>query len=86
MPWEPDHRCRGKGQKHIIEVHYDSDDEMCEDGAIEVDLEQSDDDSDSCTKTSHIDYTSEDSDNDSCTESTDAFTLEEDDDSCVVDR
>jgi hypothetical protein len=27
VPWEPDHRCRGKGKKHIIEVHYDSDDE-----------------------------------------------------------
>jgi hypothetical protein len=40
VPWEPDHRCRGKGKKHIIEVHYDSDDE---------DSEQSDDDSDSCT-------------------------------------
>jgi hypothetical protein len=23
VPWEPDHRCRGKGKKHIIEVHYD---------------------------------------------------------------
>jgi hypothetical protein len=29
VPWEPDHRCRGKGKKHIIEVHYDSDDEVC---------------------------------------------------------
>jgi hypothetical protein len=28
--WEPDHRCRGKGKKHIIEVHYDSDDEDSE--------------------------------------------------------
>ena len=35
VPWEPYHRCRGKGKKHIIEVHYDSDDE---------DSEQSDDD------------------------------------------
>jgi hypothetical protein len=26
-PWEPDHRCRGKGRVHYIEVHYDSDDE-----------------------------------------------------------
>jgi hypothetical protein len=24
-PWEPDHRCRGKGRVHYIEVHYDSD-------------------------------------------------------------
>jgi hypothetical protein len=27
VPWEPDHRCRGKGKRHIIEVHYDSEDE-----------------------------------------------------------
>jgi hypothetical protein len=53
VPWEPDHRCRGKGKKHIIEVHYDSDDE---------DLEQSDDDSDPCTEASDSDSTSEDSD------------------------
>jgi hypothetical protein len=26
-PWEPDHRCRGKGKVHYVEVHYDSDDE-----------------------------------------------------------
>ena len=77
MPWEPDHRCRGKGKKHIIEVHYDSDDE---------DSEQSDDDSDSCTEASDSDSTSEDSDDDSCTEASDACTLEEDDDPCVVDR
>jgi hypothetical protein len=38
VPWEPDHRCRGKDQKHTIEAHYDSDDEVCEDGAIDVDL------------------------------------------------
>jgi hypothetical protein len=39
VPWEPEHRCRGKGKKHIIEVHYDSDDEVCEDGAIDAYLE-----------------------------------------------
>jgi hypothetical protein len=77
VPWEPDHRCRGKDQKHIIEAHYDSDDEVCEDGAIDVDLEQSDDDSDSCTEAS---------DSDSCTEADDSSTLEEDSDPCVVDR
>jgi hypothetical protein len=77
VPWEPDHRCRGKGKKHIIEVHYDSDDE---------DSEQSDDDSDSCTEASDSDSTSEDSDDDSCTEAMDACMLEEDDDPCVVDR
>jgi hypothetical protein len=26
-PWELDHRCRGKGKVHYVEVHYDSDDE-----------------------------------------------------------
>jgi hypothetical protein len=76
-PWEPDHRCRGKDQKHTIEVHYDSDDEVCEDGAIDVDLEQSDDDSDSCTEAS---------DSDSCIEVDDSRTLEEDSDPCIVDR
>jgi hypothetical protein len=50
VPWEPDHRCRGKGKKHIIEVHYDSDDE---------DLEQSDDDSDSCKEASDSDSCTE---------------------------
>jgi hypothetical protein len=40
VPWEPDHRCRGKDKKSIIEVHYDSDDEVCEDGEIDVDLGQ----------------------------------------------
>jgi hypothetical protein len=76
-PWEPDHRCRGKDQKHTIEAHYDSDDEVCEDGAIDVDSEQSDDDSDSCTEAS---------DSDSCTEDDATSTLEEDDDPCIVDR
>jgi hypothetical protein len=50
VPWEPDHRCRSKGKKHIIEVHNDSDDEICEEGAIDAYFEQSDDDSDSCTE------------------------------------
>jgi hypothetical protein len=39
VPWEPNHRCRGKGKKHIIEVCYDSDDEACEDGSIDAYLE-----------------------------------------------
>jgi hypothetical protein len=77
VPWEPDHRCRGKDQKHIIVAHYDSDDEVCEDGVIDTDLGQSDDDSDSCTEAS---------DSDSCTEVDDTNTLEEDGDLCVVDR
>jgi hypothetical protein len=77
VPWEPDHRCRGKGKKHIIDIHYDSDDE---------DSEQSNDDSDSCIEASDSDSTSEDSDDDSCTEASDACMLEEEDDPCVVDR
>jgi hypothetical protein len=59
---------------------------VCEDGAIDVDSEQSDDDSDSCTEASDSDSTSEDSDDESCTEASDACTLEEEDDPCVVDR
>ena len=39
VPWEPDHRCRGKDQEHIIEAHHDSDDETCEDRAIDDELE-----------------------------------------------
>jgi hypothetical protein len=56
------------------------------DGEIDVDSEQSDDDSGSCTEASDSDSISEDSDDDSCTEATDACMLEEDDDPCVVDR
>jgi hypothetical protein len=84
--WELDHRCRGKDQEHIIEACHDSEGEVCEDGAIDVDSEQSDDDSDSFTEASDSDSTSEDSDDDSCTEASDACTLEEEDDPCVVDR
>jgi hypothetical protein len=84
--WELDHRCRGKDQERIIEACHDSEGEVCEDGAIDVDSEQSDDDSDSCTEASDSDSTSEDSDDDSCTEASDACTLEEEDDPCVVDR
>jgi hypothetical protein len=69
VPWEPDHRCRGKDQKHLIEAHYDRDGEVCEDGAIDAQSEQSDDDSDSCTKASDSDSTTEASDSDSCTKS-----------------
>jgi hypothetical protein len=40
VPWEPDHRCRGKGKVHIVEVHYDSEDEeMHEDATIDAYLE-----------------------------------------------
>jgi hypothetical protein len=67
----------GKGKKHIIEVHYDSDDEACEDGSIDAYLEQSDDDSDSCTKVS---------DSDSCTEASDSCMLEEDSDPCTLEE
>ena len=67
----------GKGKEHIIEVHYDSDDEACENGSIDAYLVHSDDDSDSCTETS---------DSDSCTNVDDSSTLEEEDDPCIVDR
>jgi hypothetical protein len=82
-PWELGHRCRD--QRHTIEAHHDSDDEVCEDGAIDVDSEQSDDDSDSCTEASDSDSTSEDSDDDSCTEAGDSDSTSEDsdDDSCT---
>jgi hypothetical protein len=41
-PWEPDHRCRGKGKSAFVEVHYDSDDEdEYEDEALDASLEQS---------------------------------------------
>jgi hypothetical protein len=85
VPWEPDHRCRGKGKKHIVEVREDNDDEACEDGSIEAYLEQSDDDSDPCTEASDSDSTSEDSDGDSCIEASDSDSTSEDseDDSCT---
>jgi hypothetical protein len=86
VPWEPDHMCRGKGKKHIVEVREDSDDEACEDGSIEAYLWQSDDDSDSCIEASDSDSTSEDSDDDSCTKASGAFTLAEEGGPCVVDR
>jgi hypothetical protein len=36
-PWEPDHRCRGKGRMHYIEVHYDSDlEDVYEDVALDA--------------------------------------------------
>jgi hypothetical protein len=62
VPWEPDHRCRGRGKKHIIEVLYDSDDEVCEDASIYAYLKQSDDASDSCTEVSDSCTLGEDSD------------------------
>jgi hypothetical protein len=36
--WELHHRCRSKDQKHTIKAQYDNDDEICEDGAIDVDF------------------------------------------------
>jgi hypothetical protein len=43
-------------------VHYDSDDEVCEDGAIDADLGQLGDDSDSCTEASDSCTLEDDSD------------------------
>jgi len=60
-----------------MEVRYDDDDEACEDGVIDAALEQSNDDSDSCTEAS---------DNDSFRDADDTSTLKEDGDPCVVDR
>jgi hypothetical protein len=62
VPWEPDRRCRGKGKKYIIEVCYDSDDEVCENGAIDAYLEQSDEASDYGTEASDSCMLEEDSD------------------------
>jgi hypothetical protein len=63
LPWEPYHRCRGKGKRHIIEMHYDSeDDEVYEDAVIDAYLEHSDDASESCTKASDSCTLGEDSD------------------------
>jgi hypothetical protein len=69
VPWEPDHRCRGKGKKHIIEVHYDNEDKVYEDATIDAYLEQSDDASDSCT----------------LVEASDSCTLGEDSDPCALE-
>jgi hypothetical protein len=43
MPWKSYHRCRGKGKVHIVEVHYESEDEeMHVNATIDAYLEQSD--------------------------------------------
>jgi len=43
-PWEPDHRCRGKGRVQYIAVHYDSDEEdMYKDVSLDASLENSQD-------------------------------------------
>jgi hypothetical protein len=55
-PWEPNHRCRGKGKVHIVEVHYDSEDEeLREDATIDTYLEQSNEASDSCAFEGQLD-------------------------------
>jgi hypothetical protein len=50
---------------------------VCEDGAIDVDLEKSDDDNDSCTEASDSDSTTEGSDSCTLEEDSDPFTLKE---------
>jgi hypothetical protein len=56
VPWEPDHRCRGKGKVHIVEVHYNSEDEeMHEDATIDAYLKQSDEASDSYASDGQLD-------------------------------
>jgi hypothetical protein len=70
VPWEPNYRCRGRGKKHIIEVHYDNEDEeMHGDETIDSYLEQFDDASDSCT----------------LVEASYSCTLEEDSDPCALE-
>jgi hypothetical protein len=40
VSWELDHICRGKDKRHIIEVHYDSEDEeVSEDALIDAYLD-----------------------------------------------
>jgi hypothetical protein len=81
VPWEPDHRCRGKGKKHIIEVHCGSDDEVCEDREQEIDayFEQSNDASNSFTKGSDSSMLEEDNDPGALEEQWDG----QDDSTCV---
>jgi hypothetical protein len=51
VPWKANHRCRGKGKVHIVEVHYDSEDEeMHVNETIDAYLEQSDKASDVVTR------------------------------------
>jgi hypothetical protein len=56
VTWKPNHQCRGKGKVHIVEVHYDSEDEeMHVNETIDTYLEQSDKASDSCAPEGHLD-------------------------------
>jgi hypothetical protein len=49
VPWKTNHRCRGKGKVHIVEVHYDrEDEEMHVNATIDAYLENSDKASESC--------------------------------------
>jgi hypothetical protein len=79
VPWEPDHRCRGKGKRHIIEVHYDSEDEeMHGDATIDSYLEQFEETSDSCALV-------EPSDSCALVDAGDSCTLGEDSDPCALE-
>jgi hypothetical protein len=70
VPWEPNHRCRSKGKKHIIEVHYDSEDEeMHGDATIDSYLEQFEEASDSCA----------------LVEASDSYALGKDSDPCILE-
>jgi hypothetical protein len=75
----------GKGKKHIIEVHYDSEDEVCGDTNIDLDayLEYCDDAS---TEASDSDTLEEDSDSCTLANTSDYGMLGEDGDPYVVDR
>jgi hypothetical protein len=70
VPWEPNHRCRGKGKRHIIEMHYDSEDEEVHgDATIDSYLEQFEETNDSYT----------------LVEASDSCTLGEDSDPCALE-
>jgi hypothetical protein len=56
VPWKPNHRCRGKGKVHIVEEHYDSEDEeMHVNATIDAYLEQFDKASGPCTSEGQLD-------------------------------
>jgi hypothetical protein len=56
LPWKPNHRCRGKGKVHIVEVHYDSkDEEMQVNATIDAYLKQSNEASGSCASEGQLD-------------------------------
>jgi hypothetical protein len=67
VPWEPYHICRGKGKRHIIEMHYDSEDEEVHgDATIDSYLDQFEKNNDSLTLVEASDSCIVREDNDPC--------------------